>query len=181
MQMNPDVMKKMIELSDLPLDQLQQKCNSLNIDFDSQTRKSELIRMLATPQEQQKQKEQTYDLSQGIPLRSKYPNGQSIPNAGETYKKWRILSHQAHNNLKEFKLQNKEGKEYTSQCFYIECTTETALFILNNKWYAVYESQIKAIKEIKNNPDKFEFNIIVKTASNGNNFLMLHTQLKENN
>ena len=170
--------KKFIQLSNLSLEQLKQKCNSFNIDIHSKS-KSELVKILSDTNS--KVKEQTFDLSQGIPLRSRYPNGKPIPNASETYKKWRILSHQANNNFKDFKLQNKEGKEYTAGCFYIECTTETALFLLNNNWYAVYESQVNTIKEIKTNPEKFEFNIIIKTANNGNNFLMLHTQLKENN
>jgi hypothetical protein len=119
-------------------------------------------------------------LPQGIPLRSKFSNGKPIPKTAENYKKWRKLIFDTKGNFEEFELVNKDGKQYSSKVYYIKCHIDTVSYMLDNKWYSLYESQKPVIKQIQKNPNKFEYNIIVKNANCGHNFLMLHCKIKEN-
>ena len=124
-------------------------------------------------------KEQSSLLPQGIPLRSKYSDGTSIPNTSKNYKKWRKLIFDTQGNFKNFHLINKNGKQYVSKINYIKCSKETAFHVINNEWHSAYETQSTLIKQIKKNPSQFEYSIIIKNTNNGNSFLMLHCQPKK--
>lgn len=125
--------------------------------------------------------EQTEIFPQGIPLRSKFSNGQPIPKTAENYKKWRKLIFDTKGNFIDFKLLNKNGKQYTSKAYYIKCHIDTAIHIIENNWYSIYETQKSLIEKIKKDPNNFSYNIIIKNANSGHNFLMLHCDPKGDN
>ena len=166
-----------ISMANLSVEQLQKKCIEQKINPENKN-KNELIKLICKLEVKEKEENKVEDKSflqpQGIPLRSKYRNGNPIDGTSETYKKWRSLIFQTKGNNRKFFLQNKDGKQYSTDCFYIRCKPETALSIIENKWHSVYDSQKITIEKILENPQQFEFSIIRKSNSNGHNFLMLH-------
>jgi hypothetical protein len=173
---SPEDIEKFLHLQALTFHQLKDMASS-DIE-ETEENKEILIQKIIIGQNKQVTSQELKP--QGLPLKSKDINGRSIPKAADSYKNWRTLIFQTANNLKDFQFVNKEGKDYLTKVYYIPCAVETARYIIEHNWYSKYESQEILIKEVKLNPHKFNFNIIRKNAGNGNNFLMLHCQLKEN-
>tara|TARA_Y100000310_G_scaffold238673_1_gene242169 strand:- start:1234 stop:1764 length:531 start_codon:yes stop_codon:yes gene_type:complete len=171
---SPEEIAKFLHLQTLTVEELLNEAKNQKITTNTNS-KSELIELLY-----QGQGVSEKDIPpQGIPLRSKDKYGKSIPNAAETYAKWRKLIFNAQDNCKYFDLLNRDGKTYASKSYFIKRDSKTALYVLTHNWHSVYDSQKTLIEKIKVTPDHFNYNIIRKHANNGNNFLMLHCQLKE--
>jgi len=171
---SPNDVAKFLQLQTLSIEELKLQCNNSEKEESS---KAALIKMIMAGNKEPVKSQGL--LPQGIPLRSKNGQGKHIPGTSKNYKKWREIIFQAQDNLKEFQFVNKEGKQYSSKVWYIKCSPDTANHILENNWYSVYESQKDLITKIKLNSEQFDFHIIQKNAGNGNNFLMLHCQVKE--
>lgn len=169
---SPEDVAKFLHLQSLTLEELQLQCGD-----KQQNSKSFLIEKIMK-KDMPEIKSQGL-LPQGIPLRSKDKNGKTIPKTAKTYQAWRKLIFQAQGNLKDFNFINKEGKEYSARVFYIKCSLPTAKYMIENKWFSPYESQKELVKAIQTNPEQFNYHIVRKNAGNGNNFLMLHCQKKE--
>lgn len=168
---SPEDMAKYLELKEKETNNLKENSNN------KESTHNKIMKLFM----RKKSTEKIEVLPQGIPLRSKFSNGKPIPKTAENYKKWRKLIFDTKGNFEEFELVNKHGKQYSSQVYYIKCNLDTASHIFAHKWYSTYESQKSIIKEIENNLNKFEYNIIIKNANSGHNFLMLHCKkLKEN-
>jgi hypothetical protein len=172
---SPEEVAKFLHLQTLSIQDLQSLCEDSN---QKQTSKSFLIDKIMSASAP-KIKSQGL-LPQGIPLRSKNSNGKIIPKTAKTYQHWRKLIFETENNLKDFEFINKLGKQYSARVFYIKCSLETAAYMIENQWFSPYESQKKLLSEIKQSPEQFIYHVVRKNAGNGNNFLMLHCQKKEN-
>ena len=171
---SPESVEKFLHLQTLSLEQLK---NQNNITNHENYTKEALIEMLMGKGDA---KVKSQGLApQGIPLRSKDGKGKIIPKTTKTYQKWRKIMFDANDNLKNFSFINKNGKQYTSPVFYIKCPTLTAKYMIENNWFSPYESQKTLIEAIKTNPENFNYNIVRKDAGKGNNFLMLHCELKK--
>ena len=165
---------KFLQLQTLTLKELQTQCVTQDIQTDSESTE-DLIKALLN--NNNPEKEQGI-LPQGIPLRSKNKFDKPILKASQTYKDWRTLIFDT-SVIRDFQMVNRDGEQYTIEAYYIRCTTETASYMIKHRWHAVYKSQKRLIQEIEKSPNKFEYHIIRKQAGNGNNFLMLHCQVKK--
>jgi len=171
---SPEQVAKFLHLQSLSIEELQLQSEDINKEQKSKSFLIEKILKKDSPKV-----ESQGILPQGIPLRSKYQNGKVIPKTANTYQNWRKLIFQAENNLKDFDLINKENKQYSARVFYIKCSNVTAKYIIENKWFSPYPTQKELVKQVKINPEQFHYHIIRKNAGNGNNFLMLHCEKKE--
>ncbi len=169
---SPEDVAKFLHLQSLTLEELQ-----LQSGDKEQTSKSFLIEKIMKKDIPEVESQGL--LPQGIPLRSKDQNGKIIPKTAKTYQAWRKLIFQAEGNLEDFDFINKEGKQYSARVYYIKCSLPTAQYMIENKWFSPYASQKELVKAIKTNPEQFNYHIVRKNAGNGNNFLMLHCQKKE--
>jgi len=174
---SPEDIEKFLHLESLPFHTLKDMASS---DIQETEENKELL-IYQIISKQYKENSSQDLRPQGLPLKSKDINGRSIPKATKTYKQWRVLIFKTQGNLKDFQFVNKDGKDYIAKVYYIPCPIETAQYLIEHNWFSTYESQEMLVKEIKSNPNKFDFNIVRKNAGNGNNFLMLHCQLKEDN
>ena len=175
---SPEDVEKFLHLQTLSFEELKLMTSS-DLIQDTEENKESLINQIILKEYEENTSQ---DLRpQGLPLKSKDINGRPISKASKTYKQWRTLIFKTQNNLKDFQFVNKEGKDYTAKVYYIPCPIETAEHLINHNWFSKYDSQKVLIEQIKSDPSKFSFNIVRKNAGNGNNFLMLHCQLKENN
>ena len=174
---SPEDVTKFLHLQKLNLDELKTQCKTIGLEVTDESKPS-LIKMIMKGKSKP-----TYSqglLPQGLPLRSKDKYGKAIPGTTTNYKHWRnIIFNEASNNLKDFQFVNKDGKQYSARVWYIKCSLDTAIHVIQSKWYSTYESQKDLIQQIKQEPNRFDYHIVQKNAGNGNNFLMLHCQLKK--
>jgi len=107
---------------------------------------------------------------QAIPLSTR---GSSSLQASNSMREWRKKIFQ-YNKEAEFDMVSAKGSTYRIKAHYIPCTHEEAQTFLSNGWYLDTPQQEQLIKEAKNNPSKFDFNVIRKLDNKGNQWLMLH-------
>ena len=116
---------------------------------------------------------------QAIPLRTIDASGSPIPQAVETFKRWRKLIFNAKNNTREFGLVNGKGNPYKAKLRYIRCSEETLKALLERKWYFAHPSQEPMINALRERPQDFTVNIIQKPSAKGSSFIMLHAEEKK--
>tara|TARA_Y100000310_G_scaffold339554_1_gene432564 strand:- start:407 stop:949 length:543 start_codon:yes stop_codon:yes gene_type:complete len=174
---SPEDVTKFLHLQQLELSELKTQCKAIGHEVTDES-KPALIKMIMKGKNEPIPSQGL--LSQGIPLRSKDRHGKTIPGAIKNYKHWRnIIFNEVVDNLKDFDFVNKDGKQYSTKVWYVKCDIGTATHIIQNKWHSTYESQKDLIQQIKQDPNQFVYHIVQKNAGNGNNFLMLHCQLKK--
>lgn len=170
-----EAVEKYLHLHALTLDELQSQCKlEGHIVTDD---KSSLINMIMKGKHVSKVSHGL--LPQAIPLRSRDRQGKEIPGTAKNYREWRKMIFKV-SSLDYFLLLDKNSKEYSGKAWNIRSDSATAKYIIDNKWYSAYEIQEELIQGIKENSNRFDYHIIQRNAGNGNNFLMLHCQLKEN-
>jgi len=139
-------------------------------------KKPHLLQRLMSLQDPQYQR--SVARPQAIPLRTRGPNGQPLPAAMETMKKWRRLIFEGRRNTKEFSLINSRGKSYKARLRYTKCGRKSLDTILEKGWYMAHTSQRDLVNLLKNRPENFNLSIIQKPDSQGNSWLMLHCEAK---
>jgi len=163
-------MRRFLILQDKTTEELRRICEWLSIE--SEGFKSDLIDRLMN----------TDDLwckpikTQTISLRTRDEWGKKLPNAIQTYNRWKQKIVSGKGNTKEFGLLNKEGKEYMVSLRYAKCSIDTLNLILTNRWYLAKPSQEILISDLKLHPDRYEASIINKPSSNDNDWIMLHVK-----
>ena len=173
---SPKDVARYLALQTLNPDELKTQCEAIGHTITDQS-KAYLIKTIM-----EEKSEAQYSqglLPQSIPLRTRDQHGKPIPKTADNYRHWRKLIWDAPDNLKHFDFIGKNRNQYSTRVYYIGCTANTALHIIQNKWYSFHEVQKELIKEIQQNPGRFAYHIIQKNAANGNNFIELHCQLKE--
>ena len=172
---SPEDIEKFLHLQTLDIDKLKTQCEA---DGHTITNSSKLSLIKLIMEKESESKLSHGLLPQAIPLRSRDKHGKEIVGTAKNYREWRKMIFKV-SNLKYFQFLDKDSKEYSGKAWNIPSSSNTAKYIIDNDWYSVYEIQKELVQEIKQNPDQFAYHIIQKNAGNGNNFLMLHCQLKE--
>jgi hypothetical protein len=80
--------------------------------------------------------------------------------------------------VREIGILAPDGKPYKIRSKTFVVGKEVALLIIASGWYFQHPAQTNLVHQILEDPDSFEFHIVLK-KSKDTNFLMLHSQYKE--